>query len=85
MEKKTSPLEAALATQIRIDLAARNWSQADLAERIGTTRETINKYMKGKSTVTIPVLGSMAKAFGYSPKEFMELVETRISPEDRWF
>lgn len=85
MEKETSPAEAALSTQVRVELAARGWTQQDLANKTGVTRETFNKYMKGRSPMPMPVFFALAEAFEYSPRELMQLVEERVSEEDRWF
>ena len=85
MQKEISPAEVALAAQIRVDLAEREMTQKDLAEKVGVTRETFNKYMKGKSPVPMPIFFAVAEAFGYSPKEFMRLVEDRVDAKDRWF
>ena len=85
MQKEISPAEVALASQVRVDLAEREMTQKDLAEKVGVTRETFNKYMKGKSPMPMPVFFSVAEAFGYSPKQFMQLVENRVATEDRWF
>lgn len=85
MEKEASPLDKALAVQIRIELATRDWSQKDLAAKIGVTRETLNKYMKGRSSMPMPVFAELAATLGYSPRGLMELVQDRIPAEDRWF
>lgn len=85
MEKETNALEVALGTQIRVELATHDWTQQALADKVGITRETLSKYMKGHRQMPMPVFFAIAEAFGHSPKKFMELVEDRISPEDRWF
>ena len=85
MSAQQNPGGAALATQIRVDLAARDWTQKDLAEIVGVTRETFNKYMKGKTPMPSHVLFAVARAFGQSPSAFMKQVESRIPESERWF
>lgn len=75
----------ATATQVRVELATRDWTQKDLAEKVGITRETLGRYLKGQRDMPMPTFYAIAEAFGYSPRELMSLVQDRISPEDRWF
>lgn len=75
----------AMGTQIRVELAERGWTQKVLAEKIGITRETLGKYMKGQRDMPMPVFYEIATAFGHSPRDFMKEVQERINPEDRWF
>lgn len=50
-------------TQLR---AEREWTQADLAERVGVSRQTINAIEKEKFDPSLPVAFRIARVFGSS-------------------
>lgn len=79
METYGTRLEAALAKQIRVELAEREMDQKDLADTISIGRSTLNRYMQNKQSFPMPVYFRIAEAFGISPRELMERAEARIS------
>jgi len=74
-------LEAALATQIKVELAERDWTQKDLAEKIGIGRPAMNHYIKGHKSIPMPTFFAIAEVFGLTPKTLMERAEARIPRE----
>jgi len=42
----------------------KNWSQGDLAEQIGASREIIGKYERNENSPSLEMAFKMAKAFG---------------------
>ncbi|HXI21648.1 MAG TPA: helix-turn-helix transcriptional regulator [Gemmatimonadales bacterium] len=44
--------------------AEREWSQADLAERLGVSRQTINAIETGKYDPSLPLAFAIARLFG---------------------
>ncbi len=51
-------------TNVLADLrAARGWSQADLAERLGVSRQTINALERGKYDPSLPLAFKIADLF----------------------
>ena len=46
--------------------AARKWSQADLAARLGVSRQTVNAIETGKYDPSLPLAFRMAALFGCS-------------------
>lgn len=46
--------------------AARAWTQADLAQRIGVSRQSINAIEKGKFDPSLPVAFRLARLFNLS-------------------
>ena len=46
--------------------AERDWTQADLAERISVSRQTVNAIEKGKFDPSLPVAFRIARLFGLS-------------------
>lgn len=71
-------LEAALATEIKIELVARDWSQETLAKAVGIERATLTRYMTGKRSMPMPTFFAIAETFGLSPRALMERAESRI-------
>lgn len=78
MEDYGTRLEAALATQIKIELVERDWSQETLAKAVGIERATLTRYMTGKRSMPMPTFFAVAEAFGLSPRVLMERAEARI-------
>ena len=72
-------LEAALATQIRIELAEREMEQRDLAAAVGIESATLSRYMTGKRSMPMPTYFKVAEVLGISPKTLMERAEARIA------
>ncbi len=54
--------------------AARGWSQADLADRLGVSRQTIIAIERGKYDPSLPLAFSIARTFG-------QAIEDIFSPE----
>ncbi|MEU6719674.1 helix-turn-helix transcriptional regulator [Nonomuraea sp. NPDC046802] len=49
--------------------AERDWTQADLAQRISVSRQTINAIEKGKFDPSLPVAFRLAKVFDLAIEE----------------
>lgn len=49
--------------------AERAWTQADVAQRIGVSRQTINAIETGKFDPSLPVAFRLARLFGLSIEE----------------
>jgi len=47
----------------------RNWTQADLAEHVSVSRQTINAIEKGKFDPSLPLAFRLARLFGMSIEE----------------
>jgi transcriptional regulator with XRE-family HTH domain len=71
-------LEAALSTQIKVELAERDMDQKDLAEKAGMDRVTLNRYIKGHRSMPMPVFFKVAEALGLSAQVLMQRAEARI-------
>jgi putative transcriptional regulator len=55
--------------------AKRDWSQADLAEKLGVSRQTVNAIETGKYDPSLPLAFRIAKLFG-------KKIEEIFSPEE---
>lgn len=49
--------------------AERNWSQADLAEKLKVSRQTVNAIETGKYDPSLPLAFQIAKLFGKKIEE----------------
>jgi putative transcriptional regulator len=54
---------------LRVLRAERRWSQADVAERLGVSRQTINAIETGKYDPSLPLAFALARVFERSIEE----------------
>ncbi len=52
-----------MTNRLRVLRAERRWSQADLAERLSVSRQTINAIETGKYDPSLPLAFAIAKVF----------------------
>lgn len=71
-------LEAALATQVKVELVERGMDQKTLSERVGIHPVTMTKYLKNQRSMPLPVLIDIAGALGVSPRVLMQRAEARL-------
>lgn len=71
-------LEAALATQIKVEMVERGLDQKTLAERVGIHAVTMTKYLKNQRSMPLPVLIDIATTLGVSPRVLMQRAEARL-------
>lgn len=50
---------------LRVLRAEHDWSQADLADRLGVSRQTINALETGKYDPSLPLAFKIARLFGH--------------------
>ena len=53
-----------MRNRLRVLRAEREWSQADLADRLGVSRQTVNAIEVGKYDPSLPLAFKLAKVFG---------------------
>ena len=53
-----------MENRLRVLRAERNWSQADLADHLGVSRQTVNALETGRYDPSLPVAFKIAKVFG---------------------
>ena len=69
---------AAIAKQIAAELFERDMTQQELADRLGTTPATLNRYMKGHRAMPMSTFFKVAGVFGISASELMERAAARL-------
>ena len=57
------PVEISVKSKLKIFRAERDWSQAQLAEALGVSRQTVNAIETGKYDPSLPLAFKMAKLF----------------------
>jgi putative transcriptional regulator len=50
--------------RLRVLRAEREWSQADLADRLGVSRQTVNSIETGRYDPSLPLAFTIARTFG---------------------
>ena len=70
-----------MKTRLRVLRAEREWSQADLAERLHVSRQTINAIETGKYDPSLSLAFNIAKLFAMSIEDVFLPDETERTPE----
>ena len=52
-----------MKNELRVLRAERNWSQGELAEKLGVSRQTVNALETGKYDPSLPLAFKIARAF----------------------
>ena len=65
-----------MKTRLRVLRAEMEWSQAELATRVGATRQTINSIETGKYDPSLPLAIKIARLFGKHVEEIFLLPES---------
>ena len=63
-----------MKNRLKVLRADRDWTQADLADQLQVTRQTINAIEKGKYDPSLPLAFKLAALFGMP-------IETLFSPD----
>jgi putative transcriptional regulator len=58
--------------RIRLLRAEQSWSQGDLADRVGVSRNSINSVENGKFDPSLPLAFRIAHAFGLTVEEVFD-------------
>jgi len=61
-----------MKNRLRVLRAERGWSQADLAEKLGVSRQSVNAVETGKFDPSLPLAFKLARIFGSSIEEIFE-------------
>ena len=61
-----------MKNRLKVLRAERDWSQADVAERAGVSRQTINAIETGKYDPSLPLAFELARIFGTLIEDIFE-------------
>jgi putative transcriptional regulator len=67
-----------MKNRLKVLRAERDWSQADLATRLGVSRQAVNAVETGKYDPSLPLAFKLARVFGMSIEEIFEDEEARV-------
>ena len=70
-----------MKNRLKVLRAERDWSQADLAGRLGVSRQAVNAVETGKYDPSLPLAFKLARVFGMSIEEIFEDEDARL---ERW-
>jgi len=62
----------AMKNELRVLRAERAWSQGDLAEKLGVSRQTVNALETGKYDPSLPLAFKIARLFGRRIEDVFE-------------
>ena len=66
-----------MKNRLKVLRAERDWSQADLATRLGVSRQAVNAVETGKYDPSLPLAFKLARVFGMSIEEIFEDEDSR--------
>jgi putative transcriptional regulator len=61
-----------MKNRLKVLRAERNWTQAQLAEKLEVSRQTINAIEKGKFDPSLPLAFKAARLFGMSIEDIFD-------------
>ena len=70
-----------MKNRLRVIRAERNWSQADLAEKLGVSRQTINAVETGKYDPSLPLAFKIARLVNLKIEDIFTPDEDNASGE----
>jgi putative transcriptional regulator len=70
-----------MTNRLRVLRAERQWSQADLAQKLEVSRQSVNAIETGKYDPSLPLAFKIAKLFGKTIEEIFE-DETEASKQE---
>ena len=61
-----------MKNRLRVLRAEREWSQAELAARLGVSRQTVNAIETGRYDPSLPLAFGLARVFGLAIEQIFE-------------
>ena len=61
-----------MKNRLRVLRAERNWSQAELSEKLEVSRQTVNAIETGRYDPSLPLAFRIARVFGQKIEEILE-------------
>ena len=72
-----------MKNRLRVLRAERRWSQADLGERVGVSRQAINAVETGKHFPSLPLAFKLAEAFDLRIDDVFDPHDDQEKPDPR--
>jgi transcriptional regulator with XRE-family HTH domain len=74
-------IQAAMAAQIKAEIAVRDWKQPELAKRAGIPTSTLHRYLSGERDIPLPAFADIADALSLSYVELAARAQRRLNGE----
>lgn len=75
-------IQAAIATQVKAEMAAKDWKQSDLSRATGIVNSTLSRYLAGGRDIPLPVFVDIAHALGLPINELIARATRRLNGQD---
>lgn len=75
-------IQKAIAVQIKAEMAAKDWKQADLSKATGIVGSTLSRYLTAGRDIPLPVFAEIAQALGLSVIELATRAQRRLDGQD---
>lgn len=75
-------IQAAMAAQIKAEIAVKDWKQRDLAQASGIPTSTLHRYLAGQRDIPLPAFAEIANALGLSMLELAARAQRRLDGEN---
>lgn len=75
-------IDAAMVVQIKAEMAARDWTRQELANKAGISTSAMSRYMSGERKMRLKDFGDIAEALGISYLELATRAQRRLDGED---
>jgi putative transcriptional regulator len=69
-----------MRNRLRVLRAERDWSQTDLGDRVGVSRQAVTAIETGKFDPSLPLALKLARLFGHPVEQIFFLDEAELSP-----
>lgn len=70
-----------MRNRLKVLRAERDWSQAELAKRLGVSRQTVNAIERGKYDPSLPLAFKMSRVLGHPIESMFYPDEAEPEPE----
>lgn len=81
MNDDARAVQAAIIKQIKAEMGAKNWNQADLAGKVGMATSTLSRYLAGTRDMPLPVFAEISLALGLPIEETLARAERRSTKD----
>lgn len=71
-------IQAAMMTQVKVEMAAIGWRQLDLAKAIGAPNSTLSRYLSGERDIPLPITVEIANALNISINDLAARAQARL-------